>query len=92
MQVDTSKAHADAQNLYKAGEKKWGTDEASFNLVMASRNRAQLCATFEAYRQVSLQISSNICSFVIMLVADYICKKFSSQRLSVGFLFLFKIQ
>jgi len=53
MQVDTSKAHADAQNLYKAGEKKWGTDEASFNLVMASRNRAQLCATFEAYRQIS---------------------------------------
>lgn len=51
--VDASRAEADAQNLYKAGEKKWGTDEAAFNLVMASRSHPQLRATFQAYHRIS---------------------------------------
>jgi len=51
--VDQSQAEKDAQALYKAGEKKWGTDEATFNLVMASRNFNQLRATFDAYQRIA---------------------------------------
>jgi len=51
--VDSSLAEKDAQNLYSAGEKKWGTDEAAFNLVMASRNFNQLRATFDAYQRIA---------------------------------------
>jgi annexin A7/11 len=51
--VDAALAQRDAQNLYQAGEKKWGTDESAFNLVMASRNFNQLRATFDAYQKVA---------------------------------------
>ena len=52
-QVNTTKANEDAQRLYSAGEKKWGTDEATFNMVMASRSFPQLRATFEAYHRIA---------------------------------------
>ncbi|CAK8673170.1 unnamed protein product [Clavelina lepadiformis] len=51
--VDHAKAQADAQSLYQAGEKKWGTDEATFNLIMASRGFPQLRATFDAYHKIA---------------------------------------
>jgi len=51
--VDLRKAEEDANKLYQAGEKKWGTDESTFNFVMASRNHAQLRATFQAYQKIS---------------------------------------
>jgi len=51
--VDYNKARQDAENLYKAGEKKWGTDEAAFNVVMASRSHTQLRATFDEYKKIA---------------------------------------
>ncbi|XP_020606198.1 annexin-B12-like [Orbicella faveolata] len=51
--VDMVKAAKEAQDLYQAGEKKWGTDESRFNVVLASRNFAQLRATFDEYIKVS---------------------------------------
>ncbi|XP_078359976.1 annexin-B12-like [Oculina patagonica] len=51
--VDMAKAAKEAQDLYQAGEKKWGTDESRFNVVLASRNFAQLRATFDEYVKVS---------------------------------------
>jgi len=53
MQVDMNKAQVDAQRLYKAGEKRWGTDENTFNMILASQSYEQLRAVFDAYSQVS---------------------------------------
>ncbi|KAM3912642.1 annexin A7 isoform 1-T1 [Leptodactylus fuscus] len=43
----------DAQRLYQAGEGKLGTDESSFNLVLASRSFPHLRAVSEAYCRIS---------------------------------------
>nr|CAB3222056.1 annexin-B12-like [Phallusia mammillata] len=51
--VNVAKAREDADKLYRAGEKKWGTDEATFNLIMASRSHVQLQATFDEYYKVA---------------------------------------
>lgn len=51
--VDMEKARKEAQDLFQAGEKKWGTDESRFNVVLASRSFPQLRATFDEYVRVS---------------------------------------
>ncbi|ESO94763.1 hypothetical protein LOTGIDRAFT_117967, partial [Lottia gigantea] len=52
-QVDENKAMSDAQRLYQAGEKRWGTDENTFNMVLASQSYPQLRAVFDAYSKIS---------------------------------------
>nr|XP_006814024.1 PREDICTED: annexin A7-like isoform X1 [Saccoglossus kowalevskii]XP_006814025.1 PREDICTED: annexin A7-like isoform X2 [Saccoglossus kowalevskii] len=52
-EIDPQQAKDDAQALYNAGEKKWGTDESKFNEVMASRSYPQLRATFDEYGKIS---------------------------------------
>lgn len=51
--VDMAKAKKEAEDIYKAGEKRWGTDESIFNKVLSLRSRAQLIATFKEYRKIS---------------------------------------
>ncbi|XP_060076065.1 annexin A7-like [Ylistrum balloti] len=51
--VDMNKAQQDAQRLHQAGEKRWGTDESAFNMIMASQSYEQLKAVFEAYQRLS---------------------------------------
>ncbi|XP_005997315.1 annexin A7 isoform X1 [Latimeria chalumnae] len=51
--VDVNKAEADAQRLFKAGEGKLGTDESSFNMILATRSFPQLRATVEAYSRIA---------------------------------------
>lgn len=51
--VNMQQAESDAQRLYQAGEGKLGTDESSFNLVLASRSYPQLKAVAEAYARIS---------------------------------------
>ena len=51
--MDHEKAKREAQELYQAGEKSWGTDESKFNLIIASRSIPQLKATFDEYTKVS---------------------------------------
>ncbi|XP_030834955.1 annexin A5 isoform X1 [Strongylocentrotus purpuratus] len=51
--VDMAKAQAEANALYQAGEKKWGTDESEFNRILATRNFAQLRATFKEYTRIA---------------------------------------
>ena len=52
--------------LYTPGEKKWGTDESTFNFVMASRNHVQLRATFQAYQKVSFNCVIKVIYWVIL--------------------------
>merc|ERR1719436_1172695 len=51
--VDVATAQAEAQKLYNAGEGKWGTDESTFNRIIATRLFKQLQATFNAYKGLS---------------------------------------
>lgn len=42
-----------SQRLYAAGEKKLGTDESTFNALLASQSYEQLRAVFDAYQKIS---------------------------------------
>lgn len=41
------------QALYNAGEKRWGTDESSFNQILCSQSFDQLRLVFDQYRKIS---------------------------------------
>ncbi|XP_027710449.1 annexin A3 [Vombatus ursinus] len=51
--VDENLAKKDAQILYEAGEKRWGTDEDKFTEILCLRSFPQLRLTFEEYRNIS---------------------------------------
>ncbi|BFZ17663.1 hypothetical protein BsWGS_20702 [Bradybaena similaris] len=51
--VDLNKARADAQRLYDAGERRWGTDENTFNMILASQSYEQCRAVFAEYGQIA---------------------------------------
>ncbi|XP_039174652.1 annexin A3 [Crotalus tigris] len=46
-------AKRDAQILYSAGEKRWGTDETKFIEVLSTSSVAQLRLTFEEYQKLT---------------------------------------
>jgi hypothetical protein len=49
--VDQELATKEAKALYEAGEASWGTDEATFNVIFATRSFPQLRATMLAYKK-----------------------------------------
>lgn len=51
--VDLQLAHKDAEALYQAGEKKWGTDESKFIQIFVSRSPEHLKAVCREYSNVS---------------------------------------
>ena len=57
--MDKAKAFKDAEALYHAGEKKWGTDESKFNQIIAVRSFPQLRATFDEYVKVCMCVISS---------------------------------
>eukprot|EP00246_Nothoceros_aenigmaticus_P013410 TRINITY_DN45_c0_g1_i1.p1 TRINITY_DN45_c0_g1~~TRINITY_DN45_c0_g1_i1.p1 ORF type:complete len:314 (+),score=46.04 TRINITY_DN45_c0_g1_i1:220-1161(+) len=50
--VDIRLADAEARELYRAGEGRFGTHEDTFIRVLSTRSNAQLAATFGMYRQL----------------------------------------
>ena len=50
--VNMELARREAQELFQAGEKKWGTDESKFNHILVVRSFPQLRATFDEYIKV----------------------------------------
>ncbi|XP_072980204.1 annexin D5 [Typha angustifolia] len=48
-EVDPAMVNKDAKELFKAGEKRLGTDEKTFNHIFSERSRAHLAAVASAY-------------------------------------------
>ncbi|XAR59007.1 hypothetical protein NMG60_11014619 [Bertholletia excelsa] len=51
-EVDRVVVEKDAKDLFKAGEKKWGTDEKTFIRIFSERSRAHLVAIDSAYHSM----------------------------------------
>lgn len=51
-EVDRASVDHDAKALYKAGEKKLGTDEKTFIRIFSERSRAHLAAVSSAYHSM----------------------------------------
>ncbi len=51
--ADPNQAQKDAQDLYEAGEAKWGTDESVFNRIFSLRSPAELVAMAIAYQNLT---------------------------------------
>jgi annexin A7/11 len=80
----------DAQALYKAGEKKWGTDEAAFIEILTTRSFPQIRAIVDKYEDISKkgllkalqsELSGNFLTATVAIVeyaldpTEYICRR-----------------
>lgn len=70
--VDRALAQQDAQTLYKAGVKKFGTDESAFLSVLSIRHENQMRATFEEYQKVNNSLlMTNLLDFCFFVTDRY---------------------
>jgi len=53
MAIDEDKAREQAEELFNAGEAKWGTDESVFSKLFGEENFRQLAAVFVEYKQIA---------------------------------------
>ncbi|XP_037383439.1 annexin A4 [Talpa occidentalis] len=51
--LDDALVKKDAQDLYEAGEKRWGTDEEKFLTILCARNQNHLLHVFDEYKRIS---------------------------------------
>lgn len=51
--IDPARAAEDARRLYDAGVSKWGTDESTFNMILASQSYDQLRLVFREYARLT---------------------------------------
>lgn len=59
--VDEGRVEQDAQDLFKAGEMKWGTDEEKFITILGTRSHSHLKKVFDQYMTISgYQIEESI--------------------------------
>lgn len=71
LEVDRTMADHDAKALYKAGEKRLGTDEKTFRVIFSGRSRAHMAAVSSAYHNMygsSLKkvIYATCCHFIFL--------------------------
>jgi len=45
--------NASVQELYQAGEARWGTEESKFNQILCTQSHTQLRATFDEYQRIA---------------------------------------
>lgn len=58
---DPEKAKEDAQALYEAGTGQWGTDESTFNSILAAQGYQQLKMVFHEYEKLA---GESVCSAI----------------------------
>lgn len=70
--VDRALAQQDAQTLYQAGVKKFGTDESAFLSVLSIRHEYQMRATFEEYQKVNscYLLKTNLSDFCFLFLTN----------------------
>lgn len=74
LEVDREITQKDAKALYKAGEKKLGTDEKTFIRIFSERSRAQLAAISYAYNDMygsslkKVYLVFTVCIFLLIVV------------------------
>ncbi|KAJ9162588.1 hypothetical protein P3X46_022349 [Hevea brasiliensis] len=66
-EFDNQMAQNDAKALYKAGEKKLGTDEKTFIRIFSERSAAHLAAVNSAYHNMYGNSLKKVCSLHILL-------------------------
>lgn len=59
--VDEGQADVDVEQLYKAGEKKWGTDEAKFIEIFSSRSFPQVALIANKYERAHSKTLESVC-------------------------------
>lgn len=67
LEVDKEMAVRDAKHLYKAGEKKLGTDEKTFIHIFSERSRANLAAIASAYHDMYGNSLKKVYCFCILV-------------------------
>lgn len=70
-EVDRGMAANDAKALYKAGEKKLGTDEKTFIEIFSERSRAHLAAVSSAYHDMYGHALEKVHLFLCHFIFSY---------------------
>lgn len=79
--VDRALAQQDAQTLYQAGVKKFGTDESAFLSVLSIRHEYQMRATFEEYQKVNNSYrKTNLSDFCFLLLTGIIYARQNTRQ------------
>ncbi|KVH96393.1 Annexin [Cynara cardunculus var. scolymus] len=70
-EFDRTMAENDAQALYKAGEKRWGTDEGTFRRIFSERSRAHMAAVGSVYKHMYGNTLKKVSLFTLLLIRYY---------------------
>lgn len=65
-EIDRNLVEIDAKALYKAGEKRWGTDEDKFIQIFSERSPAHLAAVSHVYKQSHTNSLKKVITFSIL--------------------------
>lgn len=72
-EVDLAMAEMDAKALYKAGEKRLGTDENTFIQIFSGRSRAHLTAVASSYNHLYRKKLKKVSSIIFLFIPLTVC-------------------